>query len=64
MLAWAITLLIIGVIVATIGFTGIAGVVAGIGRVLFFFFIILFILALISGIVKWPRKKRNMQALS
>ena len=49
MLAWAIIFLVIALVAAVFGFTGIAVVSANIARILFFIFIVLFLLALIFG---------------
>jgi uncharacterized membrane protein YtjA (UPF0391 family) len=49
MLSWALTFLIIALIAAALGFGGIAGTSAGIAQVLFFVFLIMFVLALITG---------------
>jgi uncharacterized membrane protein YtjA (UPF0391 family) len=49
MLGLAITLLIIAVIAAALGFGGIAGAAAGIAKIVFFVFIVLFLLSLLFG---------------
>lgn len=49
MLKWSATFLIIAIIAAIFGFTGIAEGAAAIAKVLFFIFIILFIGVLILG---------------
>ena len=49
MLSWALTFLIIALIAAALGFGGIAGTSAGIAQVLFFVFLIMFVIALITG---------------
>jgi uncharacterized membrane protein YtjA (UPF0391 family) len=49
MLSWSVTFLIIALIAAALGFTGIAGTAVGIAKVLFFVFIVLFIISLIFG---------------
>jgi uncharacterized membrane protein YtjA (UPF0391 family) len=53
MLYWALVFFIISLIAALFGFTGIAIAFAGIAKILFFIFIVLFILALIFG---WRRR--------
>jgi uncharacterized membrane protein YtjA (UPF0391 family) len=50
MLYWALVFLIISIVAAIFGFTRISAVTAGIAKVLFFIFIVLFILALIGGL--------------
>ena len=47
MLSWAITFLIIALIAAVLGFGGIAGTAAGIAKILFGVFLILFIVSLL-----------------
>jgi uncharacterized membrane protein YtjA (UPF0391 family) len=49
MLGLVITLLIIALIAAALGFGGIAGAAAGIAKLVFFVFIVLFLLSLIFG---------------
>jgi len=53
MLYWAIVFFIISIIAALFGFTGIAIAFAGIAKILFFVFIVLFVLMLIFG---WRRR--------
>jgi len=54
MLQWALTFLIVALIAALFGFTGIAVGAAEIARVLFFIFLVLFVVALITGMVRRP----------
>lgn len=49
MLSWALTFLIIALLAAALGFGGLAGTAAGIGKFLFVVFIILFVISLITG---------------
>ena len=49
MLYWAVVFFVIAIIAAVFGFTGIALATAGIAKILFFIFVVLFILALIFG---------------
>jgi uncharacterized membrane protein YtjA (UPF0391 family) len=49
MLGWAIASLVIALIAAVFGFTGLAGTAAGIAKILFFVFLILFVVSLIFG---------------
>jgi uncharacterized membrane protein YtjA (UPF0391 family) len=49
MLSWALTFLIIALIAAVFGFGGIYVAAAGIAKILFFVFIVLFVISLISG---------------
>ena len=53
MLYWAIVFFVISLIAALFGFTGIAIAFAGIAKILFFVFVVLFILTLIFG---WRRR--------
>ena len=52
MLRWAIGFLIVAIIAAIFGFGGIAAASAGIAKTLFFIFIVLFLVALFSGLVR------------
>ena len=52
MLGWALTFLIIALVAAALGFGGIAGTSAGIAQILFFVFLALFIVALITRAVR------------
>ena len=45
MLSWSVTFLIIALIAAALGFSGIAGTVVGIAKALFFVFLVLFIVS-------------------
>lgn len=49
MLSWAITFLVIALIAAVLGFGAIAGTAAGIAKVLFFVFLVMFAVALLMG---------------
>jgi uncharacterized membrane protein YtjA (UPF0391 family) len=49
MLRWTLTFLVIAVIAALLGFTGIAGASVSIAKVLFFIFLALFVISLIVG---------------
>lgn len=49
MLRWTITFLVIAVIAAILGFTGVAIAFAGIAKVIFFIFLVLFILSFFLG---------------
>lgn len=52
MLGWAVTFFIIAIIAALFGFTGIAVAAAGIAKVLFFVFLVLFAIALVAGLLR------------
>ncbi len=49
MLRWAVIFFIIALVAALFGFGGIASAAAGIAKVLFFIFIVLFIISLLIG---------------
>lgn len=49
MLRWSITFFIVAIIAAIFGFGGIAASAAGIAKVLFFVFVVLFLLSIIFG---------------
>lgn len=49
MLSYTITFLIVALIAAALGFTGIAGTAAGIAKICFFLFLILFLVSLFTG---------------
>lgn len=55
MLYWALVLFIISIIAAVFGFTGIAVATAGIAKILFFIFLVLFIVSLIFGMRRRPQ---------
>ncbi len=50
MLRWAVIFLVISLIAAGFGFTGVSVAAAGMAKVLFFIFITLFLIALIGGL--------------
>ena len=49
MLYWAAVFFVIGLIAFALGFTGIGGAAAGIAKILFFVFLVLFVVSLIAG---------------
>ena len=49
MLHWALTFLVLGLIAALFGFTGIAGASIGIAKILFFVFLAMFAVMLLMG---------------
>ena len=49
MLSWSITFLVVGLIAAVLGFTGIAGAATQIAWALFVIFIVLFLVSLLMG---------------
>jgi uncharacterized membrane protein YtjA (UPF0391 family) len=52
MLHWALTFFVIALIAAVLGFGGIAGSAMGIAKVLFFVFLVLFAISLVTGLVR------------
>lgn len=49
MLSWAVTFLIVAIIAAILGFGVVAGTAATIAKLLFFVFLILFVVSLVTG---------------
>ncbi len=49
MLRWAVIFLVIAIIPAVFGFGGIAAGTAGIAKILFFIFLVLFLISVIRG---------------
>jgi uncharacterized membrane protein YtjA (UPF0391 family) len=56
MLYWSLAFLVIALIAGVLGFGGISVAAAGIARVLFFVFLVVFVLSLIagSGVIRSP----------
>ena len=52
MLNWAVTFLVIALIAALLGFTGIAGTAIGIAKILFYVFLVLFLVSLVMHLVR------------
>jgi uncharacterized membrane protein YtjA (UPF0391 family) len=52
MLSWALTFFVVAIIAAVLGFTTIAGAMAGIAKILFFVFLVLTLVALIAGAIR------------
>ena len=48
MLYWALTFLLVAILAAVFGFTGIAIASAGIAKLLFFVFLVLFVISLVA----------------
>lgn len=49
MLSWAITFLVIAIVAAVLGFGGIVSVGAGVAKILFVFFLVLFAVSFVVG---------------
>lgn len=54
MLNWSVTFLIVALIAAVLGFGGIAAEAAGIAKILFFVFLVLFAISFLTGRTKAP----------
>lgn len=54
MLGWALTFLVIALVAGLFGFGIIASTAAGIAKILFFVFLVLFLLSLVFGAVRRP----------
>ncbi|MGA7916823.1 MAG: DUF1328 domain-containing protein [Candidatus Acidiferrales bacterium] len=52
MLRWALAFFIIALIAAVLGFGGIALAAAGVAKILFFVFLVLFLVSLVSGLMQ------------
>ena len=52
MLYWAVVFFIIALVAALFGFTGIELAAAGVARILFLVFLVLFVISLIGGIAR------------
>ena len=52
MLNWALMFFVVALLAAIFGFTGIALAAAGVAKILFYLFLVLFLVSLIGGLVK------------
>jgi uncharacterized membrane protein YtjA (UPF0391 family) len=52
MLGWAVVFFIVAICAAILGFTGIPVAAAGIARILFFLFIVIFLITLIGRLMR------------
>jgi len=52
MLRWAFAFLVVAIVAAVLGFGGIAIAAASFARLLFFIFLVLFLVALLGGLVR------------
>ena len=55
MLGWALTFFILALIAAVLGFTEIAGAMAGVAQILFFVFLVLLVVSLLAGAFRGRR---------
>jgi len=54
MLRWALIFFVVALTAAVLGFTGIAVAAAGVAKVLFFLFVILFLITLLGHVARRP----------
>jgi len=54
MLRWALAFFVVALLAAVFGFTGIAVAAAGVAKILFFLFIILFLAAMLGHVLRRP----------
>ena len=52
MLGWALAFFLIAIVAAVFGFGGIASASAGIAKILFFLFVVIFLVTLIMGMAR------------
>ena len=52
MLRWAIVFFVVAILAGIMGFTGIYVAMAGIAKILFFFFLVLFVISLIGHVAR------------
>jgi uncharacterized membrane protein YtjA (UPF0391 family) len=55
MLQWALTFLVLGLVAALFGFTGIAGTSIEIAKILFFVFLVVFVVMLLMSLTRGRR---------
>ena len=58
MLRWALIFLVVALIAAALGFTDVAAASAGIAKVIFFIFVVLFALAVLGGLFLGNKLRR------
>ena len=54
MLRWAVVFFVVALIAAVLGFTGIAVAAAGVAKILFFLFVVLFLITLLGHVARRP----------
>lgn len=59
MLRWALVFFVVALVAAVLGFGGIAIAAAGIGKVLFFGFLVLALVSLIAGLTRTDETTRR-----
>lgn len=55
MLGWALAFFILAIVAAVFGFGGVAEAAIDIGQILFFIFLVLFVVSLVSGMMRRRR---------
>jgi uncharacterized membrane protein YtjA (UPF0391 family) len=60
MLRWALIFLVVALIAAALGFTGIAGASAGIAQILFWLFVGIFVVMLLGSLLRGGARPRDM----
>jgi len=58
MLQWAIAFLILALVAAFFGFAGVAAASAGVAKILFYVFVIIFAVTLLAGVLENRRATR------
>jgi len=56
MLYWSLVFLVIALVAAFFGFTGVYAAAVGIAKILFFVFLVLFLVSLLAGGTWWGRR--------
>lgn len=57
MLTWAAVFFIVAIVAGLFGFGLIASTAAGIAKILFFVFLIIFVITLVAGVIRRPRTR-------
>lgn len=57
MLYWAFIFLVVALEAALFSFTGVVSAAAGIAKILFFLFLILFLISLVIGVFRRPQRR-------
>ena len=57
MLRWAIVFLVVAIMAGILGFAGLMVAAAGIAKLLFYLFLILFLVLLVAGLARKPAAK-------
>ena len=60
MLRWALIFLVVALVAAALGFTGIAGASAGIAQILFWIFVAVFIVMLFGSLIRSGPRPRDL----